>query len=113
MQCIFCRIAAGEVPANFLYQDKEIIAFPDIHPMAPKHILILPREHITSLADLKEKDLPLMARLIKVANQLARQEGIDKSGYRIAINSGRDGAQAIPHLHIHLLGGRRLSDTLG
>lgn len=113
MECIFCRIVKGEIPSNIIYKDEEVIAFPDINPTAPKHILVVPREHIPSLADLKEKHLPLMARIVKVANELARQEGIAQSGYRIAINSGKDGAQGVPHLHLHLLGGRRLSDTLG
>ena len=111
--CIFCRIAAGEVQAEFLYQDGEVVAFLDINPAAPTHVLIIPRRHVTSLADLKEEDTPLITRMISVANRLARDGGIAESGYRLVINSGKEGGQVVPHLHLHLLGGRKMSNGMG
>jgi histidine triad (HIT) family protein len=113
MDCVFCKIAAGEVPGDILYRDEEIVAFRDISPMAPVHLLVIPVKHINQLADLSEADLPLMARLIGVANQLARQEGVAESGYRLVINSGKEGGQVVPHLHMHVIGGRPLSGRLG
>ena len=108
--CIFCQIIAGEIPTKFLYQDKEIVSFRDINPHAPVHLLIVPRQHIPSLPELT--DSAIIARMVDVANQLAREEGVSESGYRLVINSGRDGGQVVPHLHMHLLGGRRLSDRM-
>ena len=108
--CIFCKIAAGEVQTKFLYQDEEVVAFPDINPAAPTHVLVIPHKHIKSLADVGEEDAPLVARLISVASKLARDGGIAESGYRVVINSGREGGH---HLHLHLLGGRKLSNGMG
>ena len=113
MDCIFCKIAAGEIPANVLHTDEEVIAFRDINPQAPVHVLIIPREHIASLTDLKERDAALCGKMMSVANQLARSEGIAEAGYRLVINCGEQGGQLVPHLHMHLLGGRNLSGTLG
>ena len=113
MDCIFCQIVAGKVPSQILYQDEEIVAFPDIRPLAPTHVLIIPKKHIPSLAHLSEADLPVMGRMVKLANQLAQRGGISQSGYRLVINCGGDAGQIVPHLHLHLLGGRRLSDALG
>ena len=113
MECIFCQIASGKIPSDTVYQDKEIIAFRDIKPQAPVHILVIPKRHIPSLDQLKEDELPLITRMIEIANQLAKEEGIAQNGYRLAINCGEEGGQLVPHLHLHLLGGRRLSDQLG
>ena len=113
MDCIFCQIVAGKIPSEILYQDEEVIAFRDINPQAPKHLLIIPKRHIPSLAQLSEEDLPLMGHVVNIANQLAKREGIAETGYRLVINCGRAGGQLVPHLHLHLLGGRRLSDQLG
>ena len=113
MDCIFCKIMAGEIPADFLYQGKEIIAFRDINPQAPTHVLIIPRKHITSLTDLSAGEFSLVGNMARVANQLAREEGIVESGYRLVINCGQQGGQLVPHLHMHLLGGRQLSGRLG
>ena len=113
MDCIFCKIVAGEIPSDTLYKDEEIIAFRDINPMAPTHLLIIPRKHIASLADLTEAESSLVADMVKVANQLAKSEGITESGYRVVINYGQQGGQLVPHLHMHLLGGRQLSGALG
>ena len=113
MDCVFCQIVAGKVPGAILYQDEEVIAFRDIHPMAPVHLIIIPKRHIPSLAHLSEAESPLIGRMINIANQLAKREGISESGYRLVMNCGREGGQLVPHLHLHLLGGRKLSDTLG
>ena len=111
--CIFCQIAAGKVPGDILYQDEEVVAFRDINPQSPTHIVIIPKKHIPSLAHLSEADSPLIGHMVNVANQLARKEGIAEKGYRLAINCGEQGGQLVPHLHMHLLGGRKLSDKLG
>ena len=113
MDCIFCQIVAGKVPSNILYQDEEVIAFPDINPLAPTHLLIIPKRHIPSLAHLSEAELSLIGHMVNVANQLAKKEGIAEKGYRLAINCGEQGGQLVPHLHMHLLGGKNLSDKLG
>jgi len=113
MDCIFCQIASGKIPGDIVYQDKEIIAFRDINPKAPLHLIIIPRKHIPSLDQLKESDAALVGRMVAVANKLAKDEGVAEKGYRLAINCGTEGGQLVPHLHIHLLGGRQLSDSLG
>jgi len=113
MECIFCQIAAGKVPSEILYQDEELIAFRDINPQAPVHLQIIPRKHIPSLAHLPEEQSPLIGRMVNAANELARKEGIFETGYRLVISCGEEGGQIIPHLHMHLLGKRKLSDTLG
>jgi histidine triad (HIT) family protein len=106
--CVFCKIAAGEIPAKILYRDEEVFAFPDINPLTPVHILVLPVKHIPSLEEMDDKDAPLVGKMVKVANQIAREQGISRSGYRLTINSGPDAGQLVPHLHIHLMGGRHL-----
>ncbi len=113
MDCIFCKIVAGEIPSEFLYQDEEVIAFRDIHPMAPVHLIIIPKRHFPSLAHLPEEESPLIGHMVNIANQLAKEEGISGSGYRLAMNCGKEGGQLVPHLHLHLLGGRKLSNELG
>ena len=113
MDCIFCQIIAGKVPSEIIYQDGEVVAFRDINPQAPIHLLIIPKRHIPSLAHLSEAELPLIGRMVNAANQLAKREGVAEGGYRLVINCGEQGGQLVPHLHLHLLGGRRLSDTLG
>jgi histidine triad (HIT) family protein len=113
MDCIFCQIASGQIPADIIYQDRAIIAFRDIKPQAPVHLLLIPKRHIPSLNQLKEADLPVIGRMVAVAQKLAKDEGVADKGYRLAINCGQEGGQLVPHLHMHLLGGRKLSDTLG
>ena len=113
MDCIFCQIAAGEVPADVLYQDEEVMAFRDISPQAPVHLLIIPRKHIPSLAGVTEAEAPLVGHMVNIANELAKREGIAEDGYRLAINCGEQGGQLVPHLHLHLLGGRQMSGKLG
>jgi histidine triad (HIT) family protein len=111
--CIFCKIVAGVLPSKTLYKDEEIVAFRDIHPLAPTHILIVPRKHIPDLAQVQASEVTLIGRMVQVANQMAKQEGIAGRGYRIVINSGKEGGQIVPHLHMHLLGGKELSGKLG
>jgi histidine triad (HIT) family protein len=113
VDCIFCRIVAGKIPSDILYQDEEVVAFRDINPQAPVHLLVIPKKHITYLADLTEKGTPLVGHMVSVANQLAKVEGISESGYRLVINCGQQGGQLVPHLHLHVLGGRQLSGHLG
>ena len=113
MDCIFCQIADGKIPGDILYQDEEVVAFRDINPQATTHLLIIPRKHIPSLAHLSETDAPLVAHMIKVANSLAREHGLSENGYRLVINCGEQGGQVVPHLHMHLLGGRKLSGKMG
>ena len=113
MDCIFCQIVAGKVPSEILYQNEEVIAFRDINPQSPTHLVIIPKRHIPSLTHLSEAESSLIGRMVNIANQLAREEGISESGYRLVINCGEQGGQLVPHLHMHLLGGRKLSDELG
>jgi len=113
MDCIFCQIVAGKVPSEIIYQDEAVIAFRDINPQAPTHLVIIPKRHIPSLAQLTEAESSLVGHMVSTANQLAKGEGIAESGYRLVINCGKEGGQLVPHLHLHLLGGRKLSDKLG
>lgn len=111
--CIFCQIIAGKSPSQMLYQDEQVSAFRDIHPAAPTHILLAPNRHIASVNDLTAEDEPLMGHLFTVARQLACQEGIDQSGYRLIVNTGAHGGQTIFHLHVHLIGGQRMRFPMG
>ncbi len=113
MDCVFCKIVAGEIPADILYQDKEIIAFRDINPVAPTHLLIIPKKHIPSLVQLSKAGSSLIGDMVDAAKKLAKREDIAESGYRLVINCGEQGGQLVPHLHMHLIGGRKLSDALG
>ena len=112
MDCIFCKIVAGEIPVDVVYQDEELMAFRDIQPQAPKHIVIIPKTHIISIAQLTEEQQELIGHLILVAKDIAEKEGISNDGYRLTTNCGADAGQLVPHLHFHLLGGRRISDQL-
>jgi histidine triad (HIT) family protein len=113
MECVFCQIVAGQLPGDILYQDDQVIAFRDINPQSPTHVLIIPRKHIASLAELAEGETSLMGHMVNIANQLAKSEGVAQSGYRLVVNCGQEGGQLVPHLHLHLLGGRQLSGTMG
>ena len=112
-ECVFCRIVSGELPADVVYQDDSFLAFRDIMPKAPTHILVIPKAHITSAAELVEGQEGLAGRLIIIASRLAEKEGITGKGYRLAINCGPEGGQVVPHLHLHLLGGRQMDARLG
>ncbi len=113
MDCVFCQIVSKKIPSDIVYQDGEVLAFRDINPQAPVHLLVIPKKHIASLAELAEEELPLMGRMVSVASKLAEREGVSESGYRLVINCGREGGQLVPHLHLHLLGGRQLRGQLG
>jgi len=104
--CLFCRIVSGEIPATIVHADDQVVAFRDVAPRAPTHILLVPREHVASAADLTEAHGPLLGRLFAVAADLARAEGIAERGYRVTTNVGTWGGQSVPHLHLHLMGGR-------
>jgi histidine triad (HIT) family protein len=107
--CLFCAIADGDIPADIVHNDELVVAFRDINPKAPTHVLLISREHVASAADLTEEHAPLLARLFVVAGALARSEGIAESGYRLVTNVGADAGQSVHHLHLHLLGGRSMS----
>ena len=111
--CIFCKIIAGEVPSSRLYQDGRVTAFRDINPVAPTHILIVPNQHIASVNVLTEADEQLVGQLFTTARQLAEEEGIQESGYRLIINTGKDGGQDVQHLHLHLIGGHKMRHPMG
>jgi histidine triad (HIT) family protein len=106
--CVFCKIASSEIPAKIVYRDDEVFAFPDINPITPVHILVVSVKHIASLADMPDEETPLVGKMVRAANQIAKEQGITKKGYRLTINTGTDAGQLVPHLHIHLMGGRRL-----
>ena len=105
--CLFCRIAAGEIPVKRLYEDDEVLAFPDIHPQAPVHVLLIPKRHIASHADAVAGDADLLGKLLWAVGEVARQHSLEK-GYRLVINTGPDGGQTVEHLHLHLLAGRQM-----
>jgi histidine triad (HIT) family protein len=113
MDCVFCNIIAGKIPGDIVYRDEEVVAFRDINPQSPVHLLVVPGKHHTSLLEITEKETPLMAHMVIIANRLAREEGISNTGYRLVINCGKQGGQLVSHLHMHLLGGRQLSGELG
>jgi len=106
--CLFCKIVAGEIDSDLIYEDEQVIAFKDIKPQAPTHILIVPRKHISTLLDLEEEDNQLVGHIHQVANKLARQEGIAENGFRVVSNCKEAGGQSVFHIHYHLLGGRDL-----
>jgi histidine triad (HIT) family protein len=112
-ECIFCRIVAGELPGDIVYQDEDFLAFRDVIPKAPTHILVIPKAHITSAAELADGQENLAGRLVVIASKLAEKEGIASKGYRLTINCGPEGGQVVPHLHLHLLGGRQMDAKLG
>lgn len=105
--CLFCKIAKGEIPSTMLYEDDDIIAFRDIDPQAPVHILLVPKQHIQSAEQLTQENGPLLGKIFEVAAKLYQQEG-GANGYRIVTNIGKQGGQSVPHLHFHLLAGRQL-----
>ncbi len=107
--CLFCKIIAGDIPSDTVHEDDLVIAFNDINPVAPVHQLLVPRRHVESAADLAETDAEMLGRLFAVAADLARDAGLPEPGYRLLTNIGVDGGQSVPHLHFHLIGGRRMA----
>lgn len=104
--CLFCRIAAKQIPSTTVYEDEQLYAFRDINPQAPVHVLVIPKKHIPSLAEAQEEEAELLGRLLLLCAQLARQEGIEQAGYRVVLNTNREAGQSVFHLHAHVLGGR-------
>lgn len=107
--CLFCRIIAGEIPAEIVYSDERSIALRDINPQAPTHVLVIPREHMESLDEATQKDEALLGHLLRVAARVANELGHSESGYRTVINTGAGAGQSVFHLHVHVLGGRALT----
>jgi histidine triad (HIT) family protein len=110
--CIFCKIAQGDVPTKFLYESERVVAFRDIHPIAPVHVLIIPKRHIPSINDVTQNDVLLLGELLFVVRNVAKDLGIAQSGYKTLIRTGRHGGQEVPHVHVHLIGGARLSENI-
>ena len=106
--CVFCKLARGLVRADIVYQDDRVIAFKDIHPQAPVHVLVIPRQHITALWETDESHTPLLGHILLTCNRVAQDTGIQQSGYRVVVNSGPEAGQSVDHLHFHVLGGRRM-----
>lgn len=111
--CIFCKIIAGEIPSTQVYNDEQVTAFRDINPVSPTHVLIIPNKHIASVNELTPDDEQLVGHLFTVAKEIAEQEGVAESGYRLIINTGPDGGQEVFHIHLHLLGGQRMRHPMG
>ena len=111
--CIFCKIVKGAIPCQKVYEDEEVLAFDDIHPMAPVHVVMVPKRHLSTLLDLTGDDLAVAPAMVRAAQEVARRKGIDQRGFRVAINCNEEGGQVVFHLHMHLLGGRKLADGLG
>ena len=112
-ECIFCKIARKEVPTEPVYEDHDLLAFDDIHPVAPVHVLIVPKEHMVNLNDAGKNDVPVLGKALRLAAKIADERGIAESGYRVVVNNGEQGGQVVPHLHFHLVGGRPLTPGLG
>ncbi len=111
--CIFCKIVAGEMESDQVYQDEKVTAFHDINPAAPVHLLVIPNKHITSVQDLGDDDQALMGHMFSVINEVAEEYGVLQSGFRLIINNGPDAHQEVPHLHIHVLGGQKMRHPMG
>ena len=110
--CLFCKIIKGEIPSTKVYEDEDVLAFKDINPAAPIHILLIPQKHIDSLADVKEEDGELIAKMHRIVNVIAEQEGFRESGYRLIVNCGKDSGQEVMHLHFHILAGTKMGDKI-
>lgn len=108
MNCLFCKIAHGEIPAAIVFENTEIIAFRDINPQAPTHLLVIPKQHIATIDDADTKDEQLLGRMVLAAKTLAASEGLSKQGYRLVFNVNADGGQEVYHIHLHILGGRQM-----
>lgn len=113
MDCIFCKIIDGSIPSKKVFENERIVAFHDIQPAAPVHILIIPKKHIPTMNDVSAEDDALIAEIFSVARQIAKEQGVDESGYRLVNNCNSEGGQVVYHLHVHLLGGRKLAGLAG
>lgn len=112
MDCIFCKIINREIPSEIVYEDENVLAFKDISPAAPVHILVIPKKHISALTELTENDEALIGKIYTVINKVAKEHGIFDSGYRVIVNCGKDGCQEVKHIHFHLLGGKNLGEKI-
>ena len=109
MSCLFCKIIQGEIPATVMYEDSEIMAFSDVNPQAPTHLLVVPKEHIATLNDTETKHEQLLGRMVLTGTKLAAITGFDSAGYRLVFNVNSDGGQTVHHIHLHILGGRKMT----
>lgn len=109
MSCLFCKIAAGQIPADTVFENDKVLAFRDINPAAPSHILVIPKKHIATMNDATADDKSLLGEMMLVARDIAHREGVAEDGYRLAVNTNRDGGQSVYHIHLHLLAGRQMS----
>lgn len=109
MSCLFCKIVAGQIPADTVFENDKVLAFRDINPTAPKHILVIPKKHIATMNDVTADDESLLGEMMLVARDIAHREGVAEDGYRLALNTNRHGGQSVYHLHLHLLAGRQMS----
>lgn len=107
-RCLFCRIVHGEVPADVVHETEHVLAFRDISPQAPTHVVVIPKRHVASLAEVEDDDIALLGEVLIAARDVARGAGVDEAGFRVVANTGDDGGQTIHHLHVHVLGGRAL-----
>lgn len=110
--CLFCKIVKSEIKTEFIFESDNIIAFRDIHPIAPVHVLIIPKEHIGSMTEVDDKHKTVLGEMLVAASKIAKELGISDSGYKLLIRTGSHGGQEIPHIHLHLLGGARLSENI-
>lgn len=110
--CLFCKIIKGEIPSETVYEDEDILAFKDIEPAAPIHILVIPKKHIDSLAQIQEVDEAVIGKIYRVINIIAEKQGFKENGYRVIVNCGKDGGQEVMHLHFHLLAGKKLGEKI-
>lgn len=108
-ECLFCRMIKGDIPCRKVYEDDNVFAFEDINPQAPVHILVIPKKHVASLAEAEAGDAPLLGELLLRAGELARGRGLDGDGFRVVVNTGPEAGQSVFHIHVHLLGGRRMA----
>ena len=113
MDCIFCKLAAGEIPSTKVYEDDKVLAFKDINPLAPVHILVIPKTHIESAAEITADNSAVVAHIFEVIAKIAKEQGIDKDGFRVVSNCGENGCQSVKHLHFHILGGKKLDVAMG
>lgn len=112
MDCLFCKIAAKQIPSQKVYEDKDVYAFKDIHPVAPVHIIVIPKIHIESINDITERNSKEVQRIFELIPKIAKIAMVDRKGYRVITNIGEDGGQTIKHLHFHIIGGKKLGDKL-
>ena len=110
--CLFCKIVKGEIPSTKVYEDDEVLAFEDINPAAPIHILVIPKKHITSLAHLQKEDETVVGKIYTVMNRIAEEKGFKEDGYRVIVNCGKNGGQEVMHLHFHLLAGKQFGEKI-